>query len=508
MDGSQRVLAAEDRKPRPTLTSGSRNLGKRSPRRTAMPSNSLPVVVDLDGTLSKSDTLHEQMLVALLHHPWRLIGALFALRNSKQAFKSRLEQIVFGKEIHPIWNADVLEKIFSGPAPEVVVCTASNQDSATRLTKDLKVSAVFGSTGTTNLKAENKANFLQSRYGERGFIYFGNDAPDLPVWKVAAKAVVVSDDASLAQSARGVCPEVEVIPANKGSLVGNILKELRPHQWTKNFLIFVPMIASHRFAERPLLVASCAAFVIFCLLSSAVYVLNDLLDLSADRQHAAKRRRPFAAGNLSVLFGPPLFLGLSAAGLTGAAFLGKSFLFACVGYLFITALYSAVLKKLALIDVYTLAGLYTLRLVAGGAATGIPISVWLAAFSIFIFLSIALCKRYTELLELPSETKIKRRGYFASDAPFVFGQGLIFMGCATLVLAVYLSSAAVVSLYKTPSILWLAVLIISFWGSRTWLLATRRQMHEDPVLFALKDRISWLCLLVLAAVFFSAMQIG
>jgi 4-hydroxybenzoate polyprenyltransferase len=474
-------------------------------------SRCIPLVVDLDGTLARVDTLHESLVHALLRHPWQVLRALPALASSRAAFKAALASIPGPDRPAVPWNQDVLNSLARQRGGEIFVCTASSQVQAEKICAELGLfSAVYGSDAATNLKGERKAAFLREKFGSRGFQYYGNEAADLDVWKEAAKAFVVSDDAALVERARGVCPEVEQIPLKRRSRFSSTLRAARPHQWTKNLLLFVPLLTSHRFTEHALLLRSLAAFAAFCLLSSAVYVLNDLIDLQADRRHPSKSRRPFAAGDLSALAGLPLSLGLTAAALASAVLLGMPFFGVCCAYLGVTLLYSAIIKKIAVFDVYTLAGLYTLRLVAGGAVTGIVISVWLAAFSIFIFLSLALCKRYTELAEFQGDAgvKLNRRGYTAGDLGFVFTQGLIFMGCATLVLAVYLSSNAVTLLYKTPALLWLAVLVVSFWGGRLWLLAARREMHEDPVFFALKDRVSWCCLLVLFGVFFAAMKVG
>jgi 4-hydroxybenzoate polyprenyltransferase len=481
------------------------------PSATDESERSVPVLVDLDGTLARVDTLHEQIARLALRKPFSLIAALPALLASRARFKHRLAQ----QSSHPpptsvVWNEQVLDSLRQHSGT-IGVCTASNQAYAAQLCRALPViSEVFGSDAETNLKGAAKAAFLREKFGHRGFQYYGNDRADLPVWQEAAKAFVVSDDPRLLAQARQACPVVEQIPLQRPSRIASLVRAMRPHQWVKNLLLFVPIVTSHRFSEGSLLVAGILAFAIFCLLTSAVYLLNDVIDLDADRQHPSKRRRPFAAGDVSVLIGLPLAVGLMVAALGLAVALSPPFAAACGVYLLLAVLYSTVLKTLALLDVYTLATLYTLRLFAGGAVTGIPISVWLAAFSIFIFLSLALCKRYTEIRDFAPDpgAKLPRRGYFAKDAAFVLGHGLVAMGCATLVLAVYLSSDAVALLYRTPGLLWVAVLIVSFWGARLWLLASRQQVHEDPVLFALQDKVSWICLLLLFGVFFAAMSLG
>lgn len=464
-------------------------------------------MVDLDGTLTRVDTLHEQIVRAALRRPWQLLGTVPALLRSRAHFKAALSQIAPPPGPVP-WNDAVLTAIRRHSGANTFVCTASNQAYAEHLCRRGGLELpVFGSDDAVNLKGLAKATFLRQRFGTRGFTYVGNERADLPVWREAAKAMVVSSDVSLVQRARTVCPAVEHLPAPRPLILASLARAVRPHQWAKNLLLFVPILTSHRFAELPLLLQGGAAFVAFCLLSSATYLLNDLVDLDADRQHRSKKFRPFASGELSVLWGFPLFVALTAAGLGLAACVSPPLGWVSGGYVVATLLYSTWIKKLALLDVYVLAGLYTLRLVAGGAATGIAISVWLAAFSIFLFLSLALCKRYAELRELPTDSggSLRGRGYQSADTAFVLAHGLVAMGCASLVLAVYLSSETVALLYSFPALLWIAVLIVSYWGGRLWLLTARGQMHDDPVLFALRDRTSWLCLLLLLGVFFGAM---
>jgi 4-hydroxybenzoate polyprenyltransferase len=476
-----------------------------------MNASHLPIAVDLDGTLSRSDTLHDQVVRAALRNPLALLFAIPEAFRSRARFKAALAGLSFRAPPQCVWDEVVLDFLRSAPNAQKVLCTASNRIVAERLVEPLGLfSEVIGSDAQTNLKGEAKAAALSERFGSRAYIYVGNDTADLPAWSEAARAVVVSDDAELVRKARAVCSDVLQLAPNKPPLIATLWKALRPHQWTKNLLVLVPVLTSHRFNEPSLLLAGALAFGVFCMLSSAVYVINDVLDLDADRLHASKRKRPFASGDLSVLWAPPLGGALATVSLALAFQSGVAFGLACSAYLVLSLLYSTVFKKVALLDVFVLAALYTLRLLAGGALTGIPISVWLAAFSAFIFLSLALCKRYVEILELPPHpaARIARRGYGTGDASFVLTQGLIAMGCASLVLAVYLSSTAVTLLYRTPGLLWGAVAVVSFWGARIWLLASRRELHDDPVLFALKDPVSWVCLGLLFAVFFAAMLLG
>ncbi len=468
-------------------------------------------IVDLDGTLCRSDTLHELVLRLFVQCPISTIAALLHVQRSRTELKAELAGIAPHLNLVLPWNLDVVAAVREKRAVDAIVCTASNQDFARRVIAPLQLfTSVHGSDRDTNLKGAAKAAFLSECLRGRPYVYYGDDWVDLPVWAQAAGAVVVSDDLALLARVREICPKVEHLAPARQAVTMSMLRALRPHQWTKNLLVFVPVLTSHRFGELPVLLDGLLAFVCFCMLSSAVYVINDVLDLDADRLHASKRKRPFASGDLSVLWAPPLGGVLATVSLALAFQSSVAFGLACSAYLVLSLLYSTVFKKVALLDVFVLAALYTLRLLAGGALTGIPISVWLAAFSAFIFLSLALCKRYVEILELPPHpaARIARRGYGTGDASFVLTQGLIAMGCASLVLAVYLSSTAVTLLYRTPGLLWGAVAVVSFWGARIWLLASRRELHDDPVLFALKDPVSWVCLGLLFAVFFAAMLLG
>jgi 4-hydroxybenzoate polyprenyltransferase len=284
-----------------------------------------------------------------------------------------------------------------------------------------------------------------------------------------------------------------------------VLEAMRPHQWAKNLLVFVALIGAHRVAEPALLARAALAFVAFGLVASSVYVLNDLCDLAADRRHATKRDRPFASGALPLRFGYALFPLLLAAGAAVAAALPRGFGVLLGGYYAATVAYSFALKRRLVLDVVVLASLYTARLFGGGLATDVPISEWLAAFSLFVFFSLALAKRASELGELGErEGAAAGRGYVAADRGPVITMGIASGYLAVLVLALYVSSHDVSRLYAHPLRLWLLCPVLLYWTSRVWILVGRRALHEDPVLFALRDPASWLVALAGAAVLFLA----
>jgi len=282
-----------------------------------------------------------------------------------------------------------------------------------------------------------------------------------------------------------------------------VIRAVRLHQWVKNLLIFVPLVLSHRFTDTAALLQAGLGFFAFGLCASAMYLINDLVDLEADRQHPDKRRRPFAAGELSVRFGLLLAPLLLLAGFGLAGMLSLDFLGLLLGYVVLTLLYTAVFKTLAVLDVIVLAGLYTLRIVAGAFAIQSPVTYWLLAFSLFLFFSLALVKRYSELFNLEGrqETRAQRRGYHAGDLPLVSNMGLTSAYLSVLIFALYLNEPDIQARYANPVWLWIVTPALLYWLSRIWLLASRGRLHEDPVLFAVRDTTSYLVAgIVLAAV--------
>jgi len=277
---------------------------------------------------------------------------------------------------------------------------------------------------------------------------------------------------------------------------------LRPHQWIKNILLFVPLLAAHVWGDLNKVLAAVIAAVAFCACSSAIYLLNDLLDIEADRLHPAKARRAFAAGHLSVPYGLALACGLLVLALTlSATLLPRPFVLTLVVYIVLNALYSTWLKRKVMIDVLLLAGLYVLRLLAGGAANGIPISEWLIALSLFLFTSLAFAKRYAELARVANEggQTASGRGYRVSDLSMIENQGTTSGYLAVLVLALYLNSGQVRELYRLPSALWLCCPLLMYWINRLWFVARRGELTEDPIVFAFTDRVSLMLALIVAA---------
>jgi 4-hydroxybenzoate polyprenyltransferase len=270
------------------------------------------------------------------------------------------------------------------------------------------------------------------------------------------------------------------------------LRALRPHQWAKNVLILIPILAAHEATDLPLLGTALLALVAFCLCASSVYLLNDLLDLEADRTHPSKSKRPFAAGDLSILAGLVLAPALLITGALLAAFLPEKFQLVFASYYVLTLAYSFFLKGWVLLDALTLAGLYTLRIIAGAAAVNVPLSFWLLLFSVFLFLSLAFVKRFAELEGLRRQQRLRAagRGYCVDDLPMLQSLGSASGYLSVLVLALYINSPEIQALYRQPKAIWFLCVLMLYWVSRVWMQAARGLMHDDPVVFALKDRVS------------------
>ena len=273
------------------------------------------------------------------------------------------------------------------------------------------------------------------------------------------------------------------------------IQELRPYQWVKNILLFVPLVLAQEFTDIGKIVSATLAFIAFSVCASSVYLLNDLLDIEADRRHPDKRYRPFAAGTLPLAAGPPMVLGLLVLGFSlSIAALPWDFVGALLLYLILTSAYTFWLKRKVIVDVLMLASFYTIRIISGGSAVDVPVSEWLMAFSVFLFTSLGFIKRYTELTRLAEEGNhtAERRGYFVTDFSLIENMGLTSGYLAILVLSLYFNSTDVKQLYTNVWPLWLVCLLILYWISRVWLLAKRRHLAEDPIVFAFKDHISLL----------------
>lgn len=458
------------------------------------------VCVDLDGTLIRSDTLWESLLLLTRSRPWQLFAALVWLVRGKAYFKQQLAARIMPDAALLPYRAELVESLRELKASGATLClaTAADRRVAAAVVKHLCLfDAVVASDGSTNCSGSNKLAAIRDVLGDAGFTYWGDSLADLPLWKAADEAGVAAPKPSLWRAARGVSAHARIIAPRKRPMKP-LAAALRPHQWAKNVLLLLPLFLAHQWTDLGKLGLALLGMAIFCAAASAIYVVNDLLDIESDRAHPTKRRRPFAAGDLSVPAG--LVLAGCSAAVAGALSLGALWIGALPTaftawlalYLATTTAYSLWLKKHIVIDVIVLAGLYTLRIAAGAAAVNVPVSPWLLAFAMFFFLSLALGKRYIELRRAcePSGSVLPGRGYCGDDAQLLEQIGPTSGYLAILVFCLYIDSSAVDRLYRHRELLWLACPLLLYWITRFWLLARRRQVHYDPVTFALKDRAS------------------
>lgn len=469
---------------------------------------SIPLCIDLDGTLLMTDLLWEETLALIKKNPRALLSIPLWLLAGRAQLKRRIAQASQLDVTALPYRSEVLELIRAArqEGRRIVLVSAAEESEAERIAAHLGCfDEVIGSNGSTNMKGKVKRATLVERFGEKGFDYAGDHAADIYVWEAARAAYVVSHSRRLNRRAQAVATvEPMTMAAARSTRIW--LGAMRPHQWSKNVLIAVPILTSHKLDDPRVLLGGAIAFVAFCLISSSTYLVNDLIDLEADRRHRTKRNRAFSSGTASLSRGVALAIVLCFCGFALGATVGFNFLAVLAAYYATTFCYSAFLKRIAILDVLVLAGLYTLRIFAGGAATNITVSLWLLAFSMFFFFSLALVKRYSELhLELGRpEIQIGGRGYRATDLPQVAMFGIASGFVAVLVLVLYVRSPEVTLLYRKPSLLLAICPLLLYWLSRVWMFAARGEMHEDPVVFALTDRVSYgLGILAAAAVYFS-----
>ncbi|MGB6056536.1 MAG: UbiA family prenyltransferase [Burkholderiaceae bacterium] len=452
----------------------------------------LPLCVDLDGTLTPTDLLLESALALIKKNPLYLFLCFVWLLGGKSNLKEQIaRRVTLDVDALPYNQALVSyleqERIKGRP---LYLCTAANQRFAYQVAAHFHFfDGVLASTASCNLSGRIKALTLVDRFGTQGFDYCGNEVKDVPIWQQARRAIVIGGE-GIAAIARRVNQPI-IFFEQERRLLRLACKEMRIYQWVKNLLIFVPLLAAHAIADDGKLGATVLAFLSFSLCASSVYLLNDMLDLDADRHHARKRNRPFASGQLPLSFGLGLMAILLAAAAALAALLPLSFIGILAAYLVLTMVYSFRLKRLILVDVFVLASLYTVRIVAGGAATGIALSSWLILFSILIFLSLAMVKRYAELdAAVGKDEAAAGRGYVCHDMEILRSLGTAAGYLAVLVLALYMNSPEVNVLYSRPQALWLLFVLLLYWISRMWVFAFHGKMDDDPIVFAFRDRTS------------------
>jgi len=454
-----------------------------------------PLCVDLDGTLVSTDTLWEGLLQVLWRRPWLLALAPLWLLGGKANFKRRIAEHAGLDPAALPYREDLVVALrkLKQSGRKLVLATAADREIAHGVAQHLDLfDEVYSSDGRANLRASAKCEHLARTFADSGFDYVGDSHADLSVFERATRGFLVSPSARLAALARSKGNVVVV--SSRPNLLAALIKELRVHQWAKNALVVLPVVLAPSRPQLTVLSHALLAALAFSLCASAGYVWNDLLDLEADRTHHSKRKRPFASGTLPVAYGPPLFLCLvTASASLSLAYLPLRFSLMLALYFVMTMSYSLYLKRIVVVDVLTLAGLYTHRILAGGIATQVPISSWLMGFSLFFFLSLAFAKRYVELALFSGEGKIKNRDYYKVDLQMIGAMGPASGFLAALVFSLYVELGTHTGAYAEPNVLWLVMPVLLYWITRVWLLTGRGQMQDDPVKFALKDRISWLC---------------
>jgi 4-hydroxybenzoate polyprenyltransferase/phosphoserine phosphatase len=469
----------------------------------------VPLIVDLDGTLILTDSLQECLVQALLAAPLQAVASLRLLASGRAAFKREVTGLSSFDAAHAPLRVPLLETVRDERTRgrPVHLVTAADQSVADAMARELGVfDSAIGSDGKHNLKAEAKLAHLKERFPE-GFIYAGDHAADLPVFRAARGAVLcdVTPQTEAAVRAAGV-PILASFRRPRAS-PWTMVRALRPHQWTKNTLLFVPMFVGHAFGDPSKVMLLAAGFAILCVLTSATYVINDLADLSADRRHPTKRLRPFASGELAPMSGLLAAPVMIVASLVAAFALAPPFAFVAVAYLAMTLSYSCGVKRVALLDVFFIGVMFTLRIVMGTLLLRLGPSPWLLSFSLAFFLSLAIAKRHGELMRaLDAEREeIAGRGYRTEDWPltltFGVGAGLV----SIVIMLLYMTNDAAPSgFYRNSGWLFAIPAMVALWLMRIWLLAHRKVLHEDPVVFALKDPASLLLGGLVAVAFFLA----
>ena len=466
-----------------------------------------PLVVDLDGTFSTTDTLLELMAHFVSQRPRNIFILLGLLTKDRATVKAQLaNRAPIDVSLLPV-NPDVVEMIREAKKAKrrVVLATGSDSRVAEAVAKQWGFfDDVLSSSPGTNLTSTEKAKALVERFGDKGFDYVGNDTADISVIQRAENGFLVAPKPSLLKKAEATGTPVVAL-GSRSPVWWDVFRALRPHQWAKNLLLIVPALAAQSsFAgfALPIIVG----IALFSLMSSSAYLVNDVLDIQHDRAHPTKKNRPFASGRVSIraalLIAP--VMAATSVGMSWVYF-GSGFTGVLVVYAILTVAYSVKLKRVVLVDVFVLAALYGVRILAGAMAVAVSLSPWLITFSLFAFLSLALVKRFVELSENNRlERVVPGRGYLTSDAPLIALFGVVSGFVGGVVLALYLEDPDTIGAYDNPLVLWGAVPVWLFWITRTWFLAHRKSMKEDPVLFAVTDWPSYVAGALIASAFIFA----
>lgn len=457
-----------------------------------MNSSKTPLCVDLDGTLVLTDTMWEAFFTLLKQQPFRAFELAWLLKRGRGYGKHHIaSQVSLIIDLLP-YNQPLIEWLTQEKAHgrSLYLVTGSNEKFARQVAQHVDIfDGVIASTHEHVMTGKDKADTLIERFGDKKFAYVGNSKTDVHVWQHATEAVVVNASPYTLARAKDVSNVTKTLGSSRIQLPV-LLRAIRWHQWIKNLLIFVPALTAHRLLDISVLTSSLLAFISFSAIASAVYLMNDLSDIAADRQNEYKKHRPIASGKLSILFALKLGVALGIISLLIAGLLLPSkFLALVLIYAIINIAYSLSLKRVVGVDVILITSLYVLRILAGSAATGIVSSPWLLAFAGLVFLSLALVKRVSELTNLNGK-KAVGRGYHKQHLVPLTYIGMASSATSLIVLAFYMGSPSVQGLYEQPLLLWFLLPLFALWLARVWKVTRSGHMHEDPTVFAGKDAIS------------------
>jgi len=458
----------------------------------------IALIVDLDGTLVLTDTLWESVLRICHTKPWLLfVFPIWLLQGGRARLKAEISKRISIDPSSLPYRTKLIEIITDAKnkGRETILATAANENIGQSISNHLGIfDHVIASNETQNLKSHQKLEVILKHLEDKPFDYVGDSKADIPIWTASRKAFSVSNNNRIKKKINSLDNGHNIDSLPKPG-VRIIAKTVRLHQWAKNILLFVPLILSQQLNNSELITALFLAFLSFGLCASSTYIWNDLLDLPNDRKHPSKKKRALASGAISIPVGIALSLGLLVTSFTlSITFLPSLFTVMLGGYIALTLSYSFYFKRKLMADVLMLGGLYTYRIIIGAVAISVVVSPWLLAFSIFFFLSLAFVKRYIDLLSTTEDTgeQIGGRGYFVRDLSTIQSMGTSASYLSVLVLALYINSPVVTTLYSKPEGLWLLCPLLLYWLSRIWFLASRNHMPEDPILFAIKDKISYL----------------
>lgn len=468
---------------------------------------STALVVDLDGTLTPSNTLVESIILLLKQSPLNLLRLLFWLLKGRAGFKEEVASRTRIAAEHLPYRESLLDYLRAEKRKgrRIVLATAAHESIAAGISAHLGLfDEVLATNAGHNLKGQAKLEAIQQKVGNE-FVYAGDSHADRFIWKGARAAILVGVSSGLAESVRRDVP-IEREFANESIGLGTWIRALRVHQWLKNLLLFVPLLTAFSFMEIEKLATMTIAFFAFSLAASATYVVNDLWDLENDRAHPRKRLRPFASGTI------PIPNGLAVAGcalvlaFALALAVSQAFFFMLLLYLVLTSAYSWGLKQFVVLDVVLLSLLYTLRILAGSVAVAIPTSSWLLAFSVFIFLSLALVKRCSELVTLDQigQEAARGRDYRVKDLVVLWPLGIGAALSAVVVFGLFISAPETQARYATPELLWLVAVGLIYWLARLWIKTSRGEMHDDPVIYAVKNYGSRMTILAMTIAMLAA----